>query len=78
LRIHPISLALRFLKGQRTLRGRLLFFQSDREAVELLRKATGQDFGTDAIRWGEWLSRNRWAYHASPDDPRLGTPGHLT
>jgi translation initiation factor IF-1 len=37
----------------------------------MLRRLTGQDFGADAARWGEWLRANRWVYHAPPDDPRL-------
>lgn len=75
MRIHSISLALRYLKGQRTLRAAPYFgrplFNSDDAAVALLRRKTGEDFGADAVRWGEWLRRNRWVYHASADDPRL-------
>ena len=66
MRVHPISLALRYLKGQRTTRaapyyGRPLFDGVD-EAVAVLRRATGQDFGTDAARWGQWLRQNRRVY----------------
>jgi len=75
LRIHPISLAFRYLKGQRTLRGAPYYghplFGSPEEAAARLRRLTGQDFGTEAATWGEWLRRNRWVYFASPDDPRL-------
>jgi hypothetical protein len=75
VRIHPISLALRYLKGRRTLRGapfsgRPLFDGLD-EAVARLRQLTGQDFGADPAAWGAWLRRNRWVYRARPDDPRL-------
>ena len=78
MRIHPISLALRYLKGQRTLRaapyyGRPLF-DNPEGAVARLRQFTGQDFGADAVAWGEWLRRNRWVYHADPDDPRPTRP----
>jgi hypothetical protein len=74
VRIHPISLALRFLKGQRTLRaapfyGRPLF-ASPEEAAARLRQLTGQDFGADAAAWGEWLRANRWVYTAAPSDQR--------
>jgi catechol 2,3-dioxygenase-like lactoylglutathione lyase family enzyme len=62
LRLHPISLALRYLKGQQSVRGRA-FFASEEAAVDCLRRFTGQDFGTDAVRWGEWLRRNRSVYH---------------
>jgi hypothetical protein len=72
---HPISLALRYLKGQRTLRGAPFYgrplFSSPEQAAAQLRRLTGQDFGTDAGAWGAWLRRNRWVYYASPDDPRL-------
>jgi len=37
----------------------------------MLRRLTGQDFGMDAAKWGEWLQANRWVYYARPDDPRL-------
>ena len=72
MRIHPISLALRYLKGQRTLRGAPFYgrplFDSPEQAVARLREFTGQDFGTDAAAWGEWLRGNRWVYTAGPDD----------
>jgi hypothetical protein len=34
-----------------------------KEALEWLRKITGQDFGIDAAAWSEWLKKNRWAYY---------------
>jgi hypothetical protein len=71
VRIHPISLALRSLRGERSLHGRPL--QSPADAAATLRRLTGQDFGTDAARWGGWLRANRWVYTARPDDPRRGT-----
>jgi hypothetical protein len=69
MRVHPISLALRYLKGQRTLRaapyhGRALF-ESEAEAVATLRQFTGRDFGTDAAAWGKWLRANRSVYKRS-------------
>ena len=67
MRIHPISLALRFLKGRRTFQGAPFYgrplFSSTAAAVRLLRRWTGQDFGTDAVQWGAWLRRNRRVYH---------------
>jgi hypothetical protein len=33
----------------------------------MLRRMTGQDFGTDAVKWGEWLRANRRAYRVSAD-----------
>lgn len=68
MRIHPISLALRYLNGKKTIRatpfrGRRLF-ESDEEAVETLKQFTGQDFGMDARKWGEWLRKNRRVYYS--------------
>jgi hypothetical protein len=78
VRVHPISLAFRFLKGQHTMRAAPYYgaplFESDDAAAAVLRKFTGRDFGTNAIAWGNWLSRNRWVYYASADDPRLSAP----
>jgi hypothetical protein len=70
VRIHPISLALRYLKGQRTMRcapfrGRETF-ENDDEAIAILRKLTGQDFGTDAAKWGKWLRHHRRVYYQWP------------
>lgn len=67
MRIHPISLALRYLRGQRTIHaapfyGRPLFRDAPAAAASL-RRLTGQDFGTDAAKWGQWLRNNRSAYY---------------
>jgi hypothetical protein len=52
MRIHPISLALRYLKGQRTLRGAPFrgkpTFSGIESAMSTLRLFTEQDFGADA------------------------------
>ena len=49
LRRHPIPLALRYLKGQQTMRAAPFYgaalFRSQEEAVAWLRQLTGQDFG---------------------------------
>ena len=79
VRVHPISLALRYLKGQRGInaapyRGEPTF-GSEKEAIDTLRKFTGQDFGNNAAKWGKWLRSNRWVYFASPGDPRLNSKG---
>jgi hypothetical protein len=72
MRIHPISLALRYLQGRKTIRGALYYgdptFGSDAEAVAVLREFTGQDFGTDARKWSEWLRSNRRVYYQWPTD----------
>ena len=67
MRVHPVSLALRYLKGRRTLRAAPYnggpLFRSDAEAVAVLRKLTGRNFGTDVKAWGEWLRKNRAVYY---------------
>jgi hypothetical protein len=78
MRVHPISLALRYLKGRRSVRGAPYrgapLFASDAAAAAVLRRFTGRDFGTNAADWGDWLRRNRWAFHADTDDPRRTAP----
>ena len=69
MRVHPISIALRYLKGQRTFRAAPYYgrapFRDDTEAVALLRRLTGRNFGTDAAAWGKWLRFNRSVYKKS-------------
>jgi hypothetical protein len=67
VRLHPITIGLRALRGERSIHGRSL--PDVAEAVALLRQFTGQDFGQDAAAWGAWLRANRSVYSASPDDP---------
>jgi ribosomal protein S27AE len=78
MRVHPISVALRYLKGKRTIQAAPYLggplFPNEEAAVRVLRLFTGRDFGTDADRWSDWLRRNRWVYYASSDDPRLKAP----
>jgi hypothetical protein len=68
-RINPVSLALRYLKGQRTFGAASFYgqapFASVKEAGKLLRKYTKQDFGTDARRWGAWLRKHQRVYRSS-------------
>jgi hypothetical protein len=45
-------------------------FENDIEAAATLRLFTGQDFGTDARRWSEWLRNNRWVYKRSLNETR--------
>jgi hypothetical protein len=51
------------LKGRKTIRGSSLNWSKD-EAVAILRQFTGEDFGTDARKWGDWLSKNRRVYYS--------------
>jgi hypothetical protein len=62
MRVHPISLALRYLKGQRSLHGKPLC-RNKADAVATLKLFTEQDFGMDAAAWGKWLRKNRWVYY---------------
>jgi hypothetical protein len=54
------------LKGQRSFRAAPYYggapFTSVSEAISVLKESTGQDFGDDAQKWGEWLRLNRRAY----------------
>ena len=61
MRVHPISLALQYLRGRRSFHGPTPF-DSVEGAVATLRRLTGQDFGHDAKAWGTWLRENRAAY----------------
>ena len=67
MRMSPITIALRALRGERSIHGRPL--PDPAEAVAMLRRLTGQDFGADAAAWGAWLRANRRAYSASPSPP---------
>lgn len=72
MRLHPISIALRYLKGQRTFHVAPFYgrptFDNRQEAVARLRRLTGQDFGTDAKACGAWLRKNRWVYYSNPEE----------
>jgi hypothetical protein len=68
VRLHPITIGLRALRGERSIHGRPL--PDPAEAAALLRRLTGQDFGGDAAAWGAWLRANRWVYRASPGNTR--------
>jgi hypothetical protein len=67
VRLHPITIGLRALRGERSIHGRTL--PSAGEATALLKRLTGQDFGEDADAWRAWLRANRWEYTVSPDRP---------
>ena len=72
MRLHPITIALRALRGERSIHGRPL--PDAAEAAALLRQLTGQDFGDDAAAWGKWLRANRRAY-SSPPSAQDAEPG---
>jgi hypothetical protein len=66
MRLHPISVNLKILRGQKSIGHRRL--GSKEVALSSLRRWTGQDFGYDARRWGEWLRKNRGAYYRRPGE----------
>ncbi len=53
---------MRFLRGQRTIKGAPYYgkspFADDAAAFATLRKITGQDFGTDLAKWSAWLKKH--------------------
>ena len=62
-RLLPITVALRTLKKQPLPRRCRI---TDEEAVDWLRKLTGQDLGTDADAWSHWLQENRFLNKRPP------------
>jgi hypothetical protein len=73
MRLRPLSLALRALRGQRSIHGRAL--PSPEEALDLLRRLTGQDFGEDAAAWGACLRDNQPAYRSGSPSPPADETG---
>jgi hypothetical protein len=67
VRIHPITLALRYLRGRRTFRGAPFYgrpvFPHQAAAIRVLKDFTGQDFGTNTRRWSLWLRKNGFAQY---------------
>jgi hypothetical protein len=52
----PISMAIKTLRGEMPNRaGRWSITKET--AAQWLRSVSGEDFGQDALRWGEWLRR---------------------
>jgi hypothetical protein len=68
MRVHPIALALRYLRGRRTFRGAPFYgrptFSSEAAAVGVLKALSGEDFGTDTRRWSAWLRKNGYGQYA--------------
>jgi hypothetical protein len=66
VRLHPITIGLRALRGERSIHGRRL--PDAAEAVALLRQFTGQGFGQDAA-WasGQPLGLQRRTRRATPN-----------
>jgi hypothetical protein len=62
MRVHLTTLAMRYLRGQRTIKAAPYYggspFANDAAAFAALRKITGQDFGTDLAKWSAWLRKN--------------------
>jgi hypothetical protein len=68
MRIHPVALALQYLRGRKRIRAAPYYggspFRDDQSAVALLKRFTGQDFGTDTRKWSAWLRKNRADWYA--------------
>ncbi len=62
VRIHPVALAMRYLRGRRTFRGAPFYgrptFRSEAAAIKVLKDLSGEDFGADTRRWSAWLRKN--------------------
>ena len=43
------------------------FFENEAAAIAVLYEWTGQQFGNDAVAWGEWLRKNRAVYNRHLD-----------
>jgi hypothetical protein len=80
MRIHPVALALRYLRGQRSFRGAPFYgrptFSSQTAAIKALKDFTGEDFGADTRRWSAWLRKN--GYGQIADKGLLRRTGHRT
>lgn len=70
-RLLPVTVAMRTLRRQ-PLPPRCRI--TDDQAVEWLRRCTGQDFDLDAVAWSARLWVNRWAYYRVP--ATAGLTGH--
>ena len=68
MQLYPHQVFLLALEGMTSLYGRPM--PSKEEARQRLRQLTGQDFGYDAERWREWLSRNRKGLYGRREPPR--------
>lgn len=66
-RLHPISLAIAVLHGPVTIYGRPPVMDRE-QAIALLRKVSGQDFGADPHQWAKWLRANGFRIGTSGDD----------
>jgi hypothetical protein len=68
MRIHPVSLAMRYLRGKRTFRSAPFYgrptFADEAEAIKLLKDFNGKDFGNDTRRWSAWLRKNGYSQYA--------------
>jgi hypothetical protein len=62
---HPVLAALSFLQDSCSPEGAVGSyagrFQSADDAVDVLRRHSGKDFGPDIARWRDWFRHNRWA-----------------
>jgi hypothetical protein len=63
---HPVLAALRYLQHCRTpetaIGTRPAEFAGEDQALAVLRRYSGKDFGADLLGWREWYRHNRWAF----------------
>lgn len=68
MRIHPVTLAMRYLRGKRTFRGGPYYgrptFSSEAAAIKVLKTFTGEDFDTNTRRWSAWLRKHGYGKYA--------------
>jgi hypothetical protein len=67
MRVHPVTLALQYLRGRKRIRAAPYYgrspFRNDQAAVAMLKRFTGQDFGSDTRKWSNWLRKNRREFY---------------
>jgi hypothetical protein len=71
MRIRPIPLALRRLELWEQSRSRYAQLLTRENALQMLQRITGQDFGYDARRWREWI-RGHMTLDGRPKQPSRG------
>jgi hypothetical protein len=57
-RASHLEIAISNLKGEIKREGYSRIVLSKEQAIDLLRRATGQDFGDDIAKWEEWVAEH--------------------
>jgi hypothetical protein len=62
MRVRKTTLAVRYLRGKREIKAAPYYgaapFVDEAHAIEVLRRLTGQDFGSDVAKWTGWLKKH--------------------